>query len=56
MRLRALALISIALALGWAGLRAWLILGGVVPSAPSFSDVRAGYRASDLLVLIAAAR
>ena len=51
MRPRALVFIGIALALGWAGFRLWLILGGVVPPAPAFSDVRAGYRASDLLLL-----
>ena len=48
---RALVFIGIALALGWAGFRLWLILGGVVPPAPAFADVRAAYRASDLLLL-----
>jgi penicillin-binding protein 1C len=51
MRPRALMFIGIALALGWGAFRLWLILGGVVPPAPAFSDVRAGYRASDLLLL-----
>ena len=51
MRPRALVFIGIALALGWGAFRLWLILGGVVVLAPAFSDVRAGYRASDLLLL-----
>ena len=51
MRPRTLAFIGIALALGWGAFRLSLILGGVVPTPPSFSDVRAGYRASDLLLL-----
>src|SRR4029453_16670381 len=51
MRPRALAFLGIALALGWGAFRLWLILGGVVPLAPAFSHIRAGYRASDLLLL-----
>src|SRR5262245_59836698 len=50
-RLRSGFAIAIAVAVAFVGWRVWFIAGGAVPPAPTFAEVRAAYRASDVLVL-----
>ena len=42
---------AVAPILAWAAFRIWLVAAAPVPTAPSFADVRATYRVSDVLVL-----
>jgi len=51
MHVRAILIAAVAVAIASAAWRAAFLLGGSVPPAPAFADVRAAYHASDLVLL-----